>query len=176
MIKLSLKELTIGADAIVLGEVREIQSQWSMDGSVILTIVTLQIHETLKGKINNNQILIQHPGGEVGDIGLKVSDMPSFQLKERVLVFLKPITNLTNTKHSPIVCLNIFPAFNTFGAAQGKYSIDKDGMAHKSGYVLVSRDDERGVSIHLADLKSRIKSILQQDLKKRERAREKSKH
>lgn len=176
MVKLSLKDLTIGSDAIVVGEVIEIQSQWSLDKSIILTIATLQIHEILKGNVQSNQIFIQYPGGKVGDIGLKVTDMPSFHKKEKVLVFLKSIKNLTDIKHSPIVCLSIFPAYSPFGAAQGKYSIDKDGMAQKSGYVLISKDDERDVFLSLADLKSRIKSIIRQEIEKSERAREKNKH
>ncbi|UCC39655.1 MAG: hypothetical protein JSV96_18065 [Candidatus Aminicenantes bacterium] len=176
MVELSLKELTVGADAIILGEVKKVQSQWSVDGSIILTIATLQVHEMLKGEISSSQIIIQYPGGEVGDIGLKVSDTPSFGLEEKVLVFLKSITNLSSTEHSPVVCLNIFPSFSTFGAAQGKYSIDKDGIAQKSGYALISKEDERDMSLPLADLKLKIKSLLKQKSEKRERAHEKKKH
>ncbi len=176
MVKLSLKDLTIGSDAIIVGEVIKIQSQWSLDKSIILSIATLQIHEIFKGNVNNNQIFIQYAGGEVGDIGLKVTDMPSFQEKEKVLVFLKSIKDLTNIKHSPVVCLGIFPAYSTFGAAQGKYSIDKDGMAQKSGYDLISKHDDRDVFLPLTDLKSRIKSIIRLNMEKRERAREKNKH
>ena len=176
MIKLSLKRLCIGADAIIFGEVKKIQSQWSMDGSIILTIVTLQIHETLKGKIYTNQVLIQYPGGEVGDISLKVSDMPTFQTNEKVLVFLKFIKNVKDIKHSPVIALSIFQPFSVFGAAQGKYSIDSRGIARKDGYTLISKEGEPDKSLHLSNLKAQIRKFLQNDSKKREKAREESKH
>jgi len=163
MIKLSLRKLTNTADTIVLGEVENIQCEWSMDKSTILTIVTLRIHEILKGDFYGTQILIQHPGGKIGDIGLEVSDMPTFQTKERVLVFLKSIINITDTKNSPTVSLNLLPSFSVFGWAQGKYSIDSNEMAHKSGYELISEDREQDETLSLTDLKTKIYSIIQQD-------------
>jgi len=176
MIKLSLKKLCIGADAIIFGEVKEIQSQWSLDGSIILTIVTLQIHETLKGKIYTDQVLIQYPGGEVGDLALQVEDTPSFRMDEEVLVFLKFIKNVKNIKHSPVIALSIFQPFSVFGAAQGKYSIDSRGIARKNGYTLVSKEKESDRSLHLSNLKAKIRNFLQNNSKKREKACEESKY
>jgi len=176
MIKLSLKKLCLGADAIILGEIKEIQSQWSLDGSIILTIVTLQIHEILKGKIYTNQVLIQYPGGEVGDLALQVEDTPSFRMDEEVLVFLKFIKNVKDMKHSPVIALSIFQPFSVFGAAQGKYSIDNYGIAHKSGYTLIPKEKEPDKSLHLSNLKVIIRNFLQKSSKKREKAREESKY
>jgi len=176
MIKFSLKKLTIGADAIILAEVKRIQYEWSMDKSTILTIATLQIHEILKGEIDNNQILIQYPGGRVGDIGLKVSDMPSFRPKEKVLVFLKSIVNITDMKHSLTAMQNFFPVFRLFGFAQGKYSIGRDGIAHKRGYDLISKKYEPDKSLTLADLKAKIKNILNQNNKEKNKSYEDRKH
>ena len=172
MIKLSLKRLCIGADAIIFGEVKKIQSQWSMDGSIILTIVTLQIHETLKGKIYTNQVLIQYPGGEVGELALQVEDTPSFRMDEEVLVFLKFIKNVKDIKHSPVIVLSIFQPFSVFGAAQGKYSIDNHGIARKGGYTLISKEREPDRFLHLSNLKAKIRNLLQKSSKKREKARE----
>lgn len=172
MIKLSLRKLTTEADAIILGKVMDIQSQWSVDKSVILTIVKLHVHEILKGKINNDQILIQYPGGEVVDIGLKVSDMPTFQQDEIVLVFLKSITDIEDTKHSPMLILNMFPAFSIFGAAQGKYSIDSNGIARKSEYNLISEESELDIVIPLETLKAKIMRIQKRSPQKKEKIHE----
>lgn len=176
MIKLSLTKLSIEADAIVIGEVKKIQPQWSMDRSTILTIVTLQVNEILNGKIDSTQILIQYPGGEVGDIGLKVSDMPSFWINEKVLVFLKSLKNIQDSKNSPIIALNFLPTFSIFGAAQGKYSIDSNETAHKSGYSLNAKDSDPEMSLSLADLKRRIKSTLDKHFKEKEKTHEKIKY
>jgi len=176
MIKLSLRKLTVEADAIILGKVKDTQSQWSVDKSVILTIVTLQVNEILKGKIDSNEVLLQYPGGEVGDIGLKASDMPTFQRNELVLVFLKSISDFQNTKHSPVITQNLFPAFSIIGAAQGKYSIDIDGIARKSDYNLISKDSQSDIELPLETLKAKIIRIIKQDQKKKEKTREKNKH
>lgn len=175
MIKLSLEKLTICSDAIILGEVKEIQCQWSLDNSVILTMVTLQVIEILKGSINNNKILIQYPGGQVEDIGLKVSDMPSFHLNEKGLVFLTFIKDPQNEKNSPLSAISILPAFSIFGAAQGKFSIDSNGIAYRSGYSLISKDLDSEMSLSLEDLIMKIKNILKKKPKEREKIREKIK-
>ncbi len=176
MIKLSLKKLCLGADVIIFGEAKEIQSQWSLDRSIILTIVTLQIHETLKGKIYTNQVLIQYPGGKVGDLALQVEDAPSFRTDEEVLVFLKFIKNVKDIKHSPVIALSIFRPFSVFGVAQGKYSIDSRGVARKSGYTLISKEKEPDRSLHLSNLKAKIRNFLRNNSKKREKVREESKY
>jgi len=167
MIKLSIEELTSKADAIVIGEVRDIQSQWSVDKTVIMSVVKLQILEVIKGEIRSNIALIQYPGGTIGDINLKASDMPTFEPGEKVLVFLKSIMHITDGKHAPVVLLDVFPAYSVYGAAQGKYSVDSEGTAQKSGYTLVSREAEPDVSLPLSDLKGKIKKVLDQDHKDR---------
>jgi len=176
IIKLPLKELVTKAEAIIIGEVKDIKCQWSIDHSVVLTIVTINIHEVLKGNINNTQILIQYPGGEVGDIGLKVSDMPSFLLNENVLVFLKYIKDPQSEKNSPLTAMSILQSFSILGAAQGKYSIDKDEIAKKSGYVLNSNIHEPDILLPLTVLKKKIKKFLLQNLKGRDKKREKIKY
>lgn len=176
MIKLSLHRLTIEADAIILGEVENIRCEWSLDKQIILSVVTLRIHEILKGDFYNPEIFIQYPGGTLGDISLRVSDMPTFQSNEKVLVFLKSITDIPDTKNSLIVTLNIFPAFEVYGNAQGKYFIDANGMAQKSGYDLIAKDDEQDRPLSLSELKASIRNILKQNLKEREKIHDKIKH
>jgi len=176
MIKLSLHRLTIEADAIVLGEVENIRCEWSLDKQIILSVVTLRIHEILKGDFYNPEIFIQYPGGTLGDISLRVSDMPTFQSSEKVLVFLKSIADMANTKNSLIVTLNIFPAFEVFGNAQGKYFIDANGIAQKSGYNLFAKDDESDRALSLSVLRVKIRSILKQHSRERIRIHDKSKH
>lgn len=71
--------------------------------------------------------------------------MPTFQSNEKVLVFLKSIDDMANTKNSLIVTLNFLPAFEVFGNAQGKYFIDANGIAQKSGYNLFAKDDNQNI-------------------------------
>ena len=46
------------------------------------------VGENIKGK-TENKIIVQVPGGVVGDIYAQVSDVPLFENNEEVLLFLK---------------------------------------------------------------------------------------
>jgi hypothetical protein len=173
MIKLSLERLSMDSDTIVLGEVKDIECQWSMDRSTIMTIVTLQIQDVIKGELRRNQILIQYPGGEIGEIGLKVSDMPDFHLRERTLVFLRSLTDLNDAQNSLLVAMNFWPAFTVFGAAQGKYSIDNKGIARKGGYSLISKKPDSDRTLSLEDLITRIRKSIRQNVPEKKKIREK---
>jgi hypothetical protein len=175
MIKLSLEKLSLESDVIVIGEVKEIQYHWSMDKNTIVTIVTLQIQDVIKGEVNRNQILIQFPGGEIDDIGLRVSDMPTFYPRERTLVFLKSIIDIQNEKNSPYVAMNFWPAYSVFGAAQGKYSIDNKEIARKEGYSLISKEVDSDKTLSLVDLITRIRKSIRQNSLKKKKIREKRK-
>lgn len=176
MIRLSLEDLSFGSEAIVVGEVEDIQCHWSMDQSSILTVVMLKTLENLKGNFPHDLIFIQYPGGEIGDLGLKVSDTPEFQPKEKVLVFLNSIKNTNDSKNSLAVALNFIPAFEVFGSAQGKYSIDQSGIASKEGYNLILSDSDSEKVLPLNELTKMINRILRKQSKKREKAREKIKY
>jgi len=173
MIKLSLERLSMDSDTIVLGEVKDIESQWSMDKSTIVTIVTLKILDVIKGEFHRNQILIQYPGGEIGDIGLKVSDMPDFYLRERTLVFLRSLMDINDAQNSLLVAMNFWPAFTVFGAAQGKYSVDNKGIARKGGYSLISKEPDSDRTLSLEDLITRIRKSIRQNFPKKKKIREK---
>jgi hypothetical protein len=87
MEKMEIEELTAQADLIVVGEVKKIESQRE-EGGGIFTYVTIAVEQSLKGKVVQ-EITLRYLGGEVDEIGLWVSDMPEFQLGEKVKVFLK---------------------------------------------------------------------------------------
>ena len=160
MIKLPLERLSLDADFIVFGEVKDIEYQWSMDRSTIVTIVTLEVHRVIKGSFSRGPVLIQYPGGEIGEIGLKVSDQPSFELREKTLVFLEPIKDKNDPQNSFIIAMDFWPGYTVFGAAQGKYSVDDNGVARKEGYSLISDEPDPDRSLLLGNLITRIRKSL----------------
>lgn len=162
MIQLSLDDLTTRAEAIVLAEVQDLQCQWSMDKSIIVTVVILGIQEVLKGRITNHTVVLQVPGGIIGGLGLKVSDMPEFVPKERVLVFLQHLALSPEPKNAPLIMLGHFPAFRLFGAAQGKFSVDEEGLVRRTGYLLESGGTVSDRPLTLDDLKREIRKSLRQ--------------
>src|SRR4030042_1698793 len=88
MLKLDLQELAGGADSIVVGTVVGRTSQWNAEHTHIETQVTISVEERVKGA-GNNTVTVTLLGGEVDGITEWVSDMPSFNQGERVMVFLK---------------------------------------------------------------------------------------
>lgn len=117
LIQKDLSEMVYEADSILVGKVIKMESRWTEDKGTIVTDVTIVVESYLKNPISTKEVVIQIPGGEVGEIGLKVSDVPSFRVDEEVLIFLKKDT---------------MASWVTYHGAQGKYTI-KDGMVEELG-------------------------------------------
>ena len=84
-----LEYLSEGADLILTGKVTQQSSEWNENRSRIVTKVTIEVSEYLKGDNNQYSIIVTHPGGEVGDVGELYTHMPRFEGDEEILVFLK---------------------------------------------------------------------------------------
>ena len=139
MVRKSIEELTSEADSILIGKVKKIESQWNEEGTLIYTYVTIfvgQYVKALSGQGQIEEIMVKVRGGEVGDIGLKVSDTPQFRQGEEVFLFLR---------------MEKLPLFSVTGLFQGKYTIE-DGRA---------RNNILGVEIPLDSLISQIKESLE---------------
>ena len=172
MIKLPLQRLAQASDVIILGNVEDIRCEWSLNKEIILTVTTLKIKEVWKDQVRNSRVFIQTPGGTIGDLTLRVSDVPVFQKGEDVLVFLKKIENVMFLQNSFSVSLNYLPSFSVFGRAQGKYSIDKNMNARKWGYLLLDKEADKDNELTLFELEARIKVIVKNDLKKKQKKHE----
>jgi hypothetical protein len=86
-----IKSLSEGADVIVIGKVVQQKSNWNENRTRIYTNVTIKVEEFLKGT-NTGEIVVTHPGGEVGEVGELYTHMPKFRNDEEVLVFLEEDT------------------------------------------------------------------------------------
>ncbi|MDZ7698923.1 MAG: hypothetical protein U5R49_19020 [Deltaproteobacteria bacterium] len=90
MVGLSTEELTRASETVVIGEVEDVKSQWNEDGSSIVTRATVLVSEAVKGKVRDSRVTVEYRGGEVGDVGMRVSDTPSLKKGENVILFLEP--------------------------------------------------------------------------------------
>ena len=88
--KLSVEQMTQMADSIVLGDVVNLVSQWEDTGAGkgIFTYVTIDASQYVKGS-GYRTVMFKIPGGQVGDITQVVTDVPSFTLGEKTIVFLQ---------------------------------------------------------------------------------------
>tara|TARA_B100000315_G_C14028399_1_gene342077 strand:- start:48 stop:485 length:438 start_codon:yes stop_codon:yes gene_type:complete len=139
MIRKTVEELASEADSILIGKVEKIESRWDEERILIYTYVTISVRQhakTISKGEEVEEIVVRVRGGEVGDIGLKVSDTPQFSEGEEVLLFLR---------------MENMPLFSVAGLFQGKYSIE-DGIA---------RNRSLGVEIPLDNFLSQIKGSLE---------------
>lgn len=86
---MSLEEITGRAEVIVLGMVESAEGAWSEDGRIIVTRSTVSVERALKGG-PRAQVIVETPGGRVGDQAMIASGAPVFRAGDRVVLFLEP--------------------------------------------------------------------------------------
>jgi len=159
MIPLSLDKLTQKAELIVLGHC--VDKRVYESGKMIWTEYTIRVYEVLKGNSRIKEVKVRQPGGEVGERGIKISGTASFFPLEESLLFLKKTSS---------------GAYQPVGWAQGKFKIYYDKKSKKKyarqelggiAFWKKSKTDTLPPSrIELSQLKSQIKAVLKQSLKK----------
>jgi hypothetical protein len=163
---LSTEELTRNSDIVIVGEVEEKSSFWSEDRKRIFTRVTVKIEERVRGQYLEERLEVEYEGGEIGEIGLRVSDVTSFSKGERVLLFLKTMIKkrlLLSTKNDDVQTDSdsdrVIGIFSVVGLAQGKYTIHPSGIAEKSGYTVSDRSQLIDNGIPVDVLIEKIKNV-----------------
>jgi hypothetical protein len=76
------------ATHILIGQIETIDSIWNEDQTLIYSYAKVYPEEYIKG-VYKGQVVIKYIGGEVGDVGLWLSNMPSFVVGERFKVYLQ---------------------------------------------------------------------------------------
>ncbi len=160
MLNLSVGDMTSQAEHVVSGRVAAAQSAWSKDGRLIVTQVVLEVDEAYKGGLERGNIVLEFVGGEVGDVGLKVSDMVSLEENEQVIVFLQSSQAKADLGAT---VQNLLPnqgqdaaVYGILGNAQGKYSLS-GGVASRSGYATVGGSSSAQSTLTTDELLNLIK-------------------
>jgi hypothetical protein len=89
MVQVPLEDSIERSDLVIRGRVLDQRCAWSDDGRWIVTLVRVQVVETLAGEPQGAEVTVRVPGGVVDGIGLGVSDMPSFAPDEESILFLQ---------------------------------------------------------------------------------------
>jgi hypothetical protein len=145
---LGTEELTRGSESVIIGEVEDTEAQWSKDGKTIFTKAFIVVNEIIRGRTLQKRIIIEYEGGEIGDIGLKVSDVAPLEKGERVLLFIK----IGKSRGDGFV-------YNIVGKAQGKYTIDDERIARKRGFSVMGGEDIIDNNIPLDELIKKIREV-----------------
>ncbi len=86
-IAMSQADLVRQADAVVQGEVIGLQSSWTPSGRIIVTDATIAVDEVLVGNTSST-LTVRTFGGKVGDYTVEAHGFPTFQMGERVILFV----------------------------------------------------------------------------------------
>ena len=147
--RLTTAEMVATADVIVLGQQVESRSVWV--GRMLVTRVTVSVHERLKGRADST-VTVDIPGGiDVNrkiPIGMTVPGAPRIYSGERVLLFLSQRAAFTahaGSSEQGIV-----------GFSQGKFSVVEDA----DGRPMVVGGIGHSAVRPLAELKAEIESHL----------------
>jgi hypothetical protein len=140
MLSVSAADLVGEAEHVVSGRVTATEARWSSDGRSIVTQVVMEVDQAYKGDLGSQTIVLEYRGGEVGDVGMGVSDQPSMQANEQVIVFLKsaaPRAALGATVKGLLASDDSgSTVYRVVGKAQGKYSL-AGGVASRNGYATI---------------------------------------
>jgi hypothetical protein len=91
-----------GAGTIVVARIQSVRAQFETNGfgdQLIVSHAVLEVLETLKGA-HEATVSIAVEGGTVGDLTLKVSDLPSLNEGERAVFFLDAASNGDHRPHN----------------------------------------------------------------------------
>lgn len=82
----SMEEQVASARAIVVGRCLKIESRYH-DGAIV-TYITLEVREVLKGRVSTGRLVVRQPGGLVGENGHWIYGSPRFDVGRDAAVFL----------------------------------------------------------------------------------------
>ncbi|MBI5594350.1 MAG: matrixin family metalloprotease [Deltaproteobacteria bacterium] len=129
-LKMSLEELASGADFIIVGKVLHQESHWNRDKTAIYTKVVISTEEHLKGRAKSDDITIAVPGGKIGDTTVEVTDVPDFSVGEKVVIFVRPLTDKQVADDGLVTAGDDAPWFRIHGGFQGKFSVLEDKIGN----------------------------------------------
>lgn len=144
---MTLEELVDASEEVVCGQVvslRSYRAPFLGRGEVIFTDVTVRITERITGTLRESTVIVQVPGGRVGDRFMICPDAPRYRQGERVLLFLRRF----NGKR-----------WNT-GWSHGKYLIDTVKTAGGARDVVRGHGERPiGGLVDLEGLRQEIRAI-----------------
>ena len=85
---MSQQELVAAADAVVIGEVLQVQSYWNEGATAIVTDALVGVRETLAGEASSI-VQVRTFGGQVGPIYIEAHGFPTFGKGQLVVLHLQ---------------------------------------------------------------------------------------
>lgn len=90
MLPYEISDLLAMSDDVIVGTVTNVESRWVENNTRIVTNTEIEVSDAVKGTHNrNSKVHLHSPTGQVGAVVRRSLQLPSFEVGERVLVFLK---------------------------------------------------------------------------------------
>ena len=110
VVKMEREEVIQRSNLIITGQVLEKSPRWNDKGNMIVTDYVVGVDEVLLGKHSELTIKLTFAGGQLPEEGQSVSDVPSFQVGQVVLLMLEtdkgplfsPITGVYQGKFTAV--------------------------------------------------------------------------
>ena len=154
MIELSLADLVNRSGAIVIGRVEKTESFWKDE--IIYTHVTITCTDSLLGSFKNDSLIVEVVGGEVGEIGMKVSDTPTFTVGTDVFLFLQGMGREVSSNSAAAG----MPVYSVAGRAQGLFVIGANGMVQRQGFTVRNPSAAGAGDMSVNDLIGTVRQLL----------------
>lgn len=161
MVPMTTEQLTKSAQLVVRGTVTRVESHWSDDGKAIFSKAYIFVTDVIHGDDPTQEIVVEYEGGEIGDIGYRVSDSAQFEEGEDTLLFLQDAVAARNASSDTALesarSAALVRPHHLVGKAQGKYSIDGAGIARKRGFSVLGEPGTIDNNIQVDKLIDKIK-------------------
>jgi hypothetical protein len=89
LVRMSLRQLSQASSTIVRGRVVTEEARWNQNHTRIMTYTTIAVDQTLKGEPPST-LVIEQPGGTVGNFHVHVPGAAYLQPREEYVLFLEP--------------------------------------------------------------------------------------
>ncbi|HEX5413715.1 MAG TPA: hypothetical protein VFZ27_17870 [Terriglobia bacterium] len=112
LVRMSLRQLVQASSVIVQGEVVARSARLNASHTRVITYTTVQVEKVLKGQPPAT-IVIEQPGGTVGNVHVHVPGAASLRPQAQYVLFLEPVAGSSGT-------------FHTVGMMQGAFRVYRE--------------------------------------------------
>lgn len=117
LVRMSLSQLAQASSVIVQGEVVAQTVRLNASHTRIMTYTTVQVEKALKGKPPST-IVIEQPGGTVGNFHVRVPGAAFLRPHTQYVLFLEPLAGISGTFHTVGMMQGAFRVFRQRNSAQ----------------------------------------------------------
>src|SRR5687768_3441081 len=164
ILPLSIEQMAVEAACVVRGKVQSTHAAWDTAHERIYTYTEIEILDVMHSpSALPKKVTVRTLGGEVGEVGMKVSGTEKFTPNEEVVVFLRNDPGAEN-------------AYQVVGMSQGKFSLLREAKGRviavpSTEGLALARPDEAGTlkvdgshaqpsKIPLVELRQRVRDAL----------------